>query len=176
MRMLTLTLAVAATMTLMGCAMAQTPDATSLRGFYRAGQVFLQWDEPEALEGVRFRVLSSAAPITDANAADALVLGDYMLPGSSTDWWLNPETYGKPLDVRPEEVVVDGWIIEEGGERLEPGNGLFVHTVTAETAGPRYYAVVSWPEGAVGQIGPVVPGTNALTEPIAGEVTPIEPI
>ena len=56
----------------------------------------------------------------DQQPADALVLGDYMLPGSSTDWWLNPETYGKPLDVRPEEVVVDGWIIEEGGERLEP--------------------------------------------------------
>ncbi len=176
MRMLTLTLAVAGTMTLMGCAMAQAPDATNLRGSYRAGQVFLQWDEPEALEGVRFRVLSSPAPITDANAPDALVLGDYMLPGSSTDWWLNPETYGKPLDVRPEEVVVDGWIIVEGGERLEPGNGLFVHTVTAETAGPRYYAVVSWPEGAVGEMGPVVPGANALTEPIAGEVAPIEPI
>lgn len=170
---------VLALMTLMGCALAQTPDATNLRGFYRAGQVFLQWDEPEGLEGVRFRVLSSDTPITAANAADALALGDYMLPGSSTDWWLNPLTYGKPLDVLPEdrrEIVVDGWIIEEGGERIGPGNGLFVHTVTDGTAGARYYAVASWREDAVGEIGPVIPGTNSLTEPIAGQVAPIEPI
>ena len=170
---------VLALMTLMGCALAQTPDATNLRGFYRAGQVFLQWDEPEGLEGVRFRVLSSDTSITAANAADALALGDYMLPGSSTDWWLNPLTYGKPLDVLPEdrrEIVVDGWIIEEGGERIEPGNGLFVHTVTDGTAGARYYAVASWREDAVGEIGPVIPGTNSLTEPIAGQVAPIEPI
>ncbi|MGM0493602.1 MAG: prolyl oligopeptidase family serine peptidase [Armatimonadota bacterium] len=162
-----------------GCAMAQTPDATNLRGQYRAGQVFLQWDEPEGLEGARFRVLGSDKPITDANVAEAEVLGDYMLPGSSTDWWLNPLTYGKPLDRLPEdqrEIVVDGWIIEEGGERLEPGNGLFVHTVTDETAGDRYYAVVSWPESAVVEIGSIVPGVNSLTEPIAGEVAPIEPI
>ncbi|MFW5867577.1 MAG: alpha/beta hydrolase-fold protein [Armatimonadota bacterium] len=163
-----------------GCAMAQTPDATNLRGEYRAGQVFLQWDEPEGLEGARFRVLGADEPITEANAAAADVLGDYMLPGSSTDWWLNPLTYGKPLDAYPEdrrpEIVVDGWIIEEGGERLEPGNGLFVHTVTDGTAGDRYYAVVSWPEGAVGEIGPIVEGANSLTEPIAGEVAPIEPI
>ncbi len=179
MRVATGVPAVLAIMTMMGCAMAQTPDATNLRGVYRAGQVFLQWDEPDGLEGVRFRVLSSDAPITDANAADALVLGDYMMPGSSTDWWLNPLTYGKPLDRLPEsmrEIVVDGWIIEEGGERLEPGNGLFVHTVSDETAGNRYYAVVSWPEDAKGQIGPVVAGVNSLTEPIAGEVAPIEPI
>ena len=170
---------VLALMTLMGCALAQTPDATNLRGFYRAGQVFLQWDEPEGLEGVRFRVLSSDTPITATNAADALILGDYMLPGSSTDWWLNPLIYGKPLDVLPEdrrEIVVDGWIIEEGGERIEPGNGLFVHTVTDGTAGARYYAVASWREDAVGEIGPVIPGTNSLTEPIAGQVAPIEPI
>lgn len=176
MRTLTAILVVAAIMALSGSAMGQTPDATNLRGFYRAGQVFLQWDEPEGLEGVRFRVLGFDAPITDANAAEAEVLGDYMLPGSSTDWWLNPETYGKPLDVRPEKVVVDGWIIEGGGERLEPGNGLFVHTVREETAGERYYAVVSWPEGAVGEIGPIVPGVNSLMEPIAGQVAPIEPI
>ncbi len=155
-------------------------DATNLRGRYRAGQVFLQWDEPEGLEGVRFRVLSSDQPITDANAGEALVPGDYILPGSSTDWWLNPETYGRPLeeyaeDGRP-EIVVDGWVIEEGGERIEPGNGLFVHTVTDETAGRRYYAVVSWPEGAVGEIGPIAAGVNSLTEPIVGEVAPIEPI
>jgi hypothetical protein len=163
-----------------GMAAAQLPEATHLRGFYRAGQVFLQWDEPEALEGVRFRVLSSDMPITDINAGDALVVGDYLLPGSSTDWWLNPETYGRPLSEYPEdarpEVVVDGWIIEEGGERIAPDNGLFVHTVTPETAGERYYAVVTWPEGAVGEIGPLVAGVNSLVEPIAVEVGLIEPI
>ena len=179
MRTFNTVLTVLVVLTLMGSAMAQAPHATNLRGEYLAGQVFLQWDEPDGLEGVRFRVLGSDAPITDANAADAEVLGDYMLPGSSTDWWLNPLTYGKPLEALPEEqreIVIDGWIIEEGGERIAAGNGLFVHTVTEETAGERYYAVVSRPEGAVGEIGPVVPGTNALTEPITGQVAPIEPI
>jgi len=108
------------------------------------------------------------------------VLGDYIMPGSSTDWWLNPESYGKPLSEYPEdqrpEVVVDGWIIEEGQARIAPGNGLFVHTVTEETAGPRFYAVVSWPEEGERAIGPVRPGVNSLTEAIAGEVAPIEPI
>lgn len=179
MERLTAILTVLAIMILSGYAAAQTPNATNLRGEYRTGQVFLQWDEPEGLEGVRFRVLGADEPITDANAAGADVLGDYMLPGSSTDWWLNPLTYGKPLDALPEgrrEIVVDGWIIAEGGERIEPGNGLFVHTVTDETAGERYYAVASWPEGAVGEIGPIGPGVNSLTEPITGEVAPIEPI
>ena len=174
-------LGVLATITAMaGCAMAQAPDATKLRGFYRAGQVFLQWDEPEGLAGVRFRVLCSAEAITDANVADALVLGDYIMPGSSTDWWLNPETYGKPLSEYPEdqqpEVVVDGWIIEEGGARIAPGNGLFVHTVKQATAGPRFYAVVSRPEEGERVIGPVQPGVNSLAEPIAGAVAPVEPI
>ena len=166
--------------TIAGCSMAQGPDATNLRGFYRAGQVFLQWDEPEGLEGVRFRVLSYDQAITDANVAQATVLGDYLAPGSSTDWWLNPETYGKPLSSYPEdnrpEVVVDGWIIEEGGSRIAPGNGLFVHTVTAETTGPRFYAVASWPEEGERVVGAVQPGVNSLTEPISGEVALIEPL
>ncbi len=179
MRTRTAVLVGLAIMTATGYAVSQTPNATNLRGEYRNGQVFLQWDEADDLSGVRFRVLGSDAPITAANADDADVLGDYMRPGSSTDWWLDPRTYGKPLERLPEdrrEIVVDGWIIEEGGERLEPGNGLFVHTVTEATAGERYYAVVSWPEEAVGEIGPVVPGENSLTEPISGEVAPIKPI
>lgn len=166
--------------TMAGCGMAQQPDATNLRGFYRAGQVFLQWDEPEGLTGVRFRVLSSDQAITDANAAQAAILGDYLAPGSSTDWWLHPETYGRPLSEYPENerpnYVPEGWIIEEGGARIAPGNGLFVHTVTAETAGPRFYAVVSWPEEGERVIGPIQPGVNSLAEPITGEVAPIEPI
>ncbi|MGD9496479.1 MAG: alpha/beta hydrolase-fold protein [Armatimonadota bacterium] len=171
---------VAISMANAGSAVAQGPDATNLRGFYRAGQVFLQWDEPEGLTRVRFRVLCSPQAITEANAAQALVLGDYIAPGSSTDWWLNPETYGTPLSEYPEDrrpqVVVDGWIIQEGGERIAPGNGLFVHTVTPQTAGPRFYAVVSWPEEGERVISAVRPGANSLVEPIAGEVAPIEPI
>ncbi len=180
MRRLTCLAGVTISVAIAGCAVAQEPDATNVRGVYRAGQVFLQWDEPEGLEGVRFRVLCSEQPITAANAEEALVLADYIMPGSSTDWWLNPETYGKPLSEYPEDqrptYAPDGWIIEEGGERIAPGNGLFVHTVTEETAGPRFYAVVSRPEEGEGVVGPVRPGVNSLTEPISGEVAPIEPI
>lgn len=177
MRRLTWALPLLASVVASTCS-AEEPNATNLRSFYRDGQVFLQWDEPDGLDGVRFRVLSADRPITDANAGSAMILGDWMLPGSSTDWWLNPETYGRPLSEYndPPEVIVDGWLLEPGGQRIEPGNGLFVHTVTDETAGERYYAVVSWPEGSEGEIEPIVAGVNSLTEPIAGRVAPVRPI
>ncbi len=158
-------------------------DATNLRAEHRAGQVFIQWDEPEGLSDVYFSVLMSREPITDDNVADATVAGHHIMPGESTDWWLNPETYGKPLSGMPEdkrpEVVVAGWILEEGGERIAPGNGLFVHTVTPETEGEWYYAVMATEmpdEDGFAAQSIIEPGANSLTEPVTQTVAEPQPI
>ncbi len=158
-----------------------SPD--NLRAEYRAGQVFVQWDEPEGLTGWYFTALMSREPITEENRGDAIVAGHHIMPGESTDWWLNPETYGKPLSEYPEdkrpEVVVAGWILEEGGERIAPGNGLFVHTVTPQTEGEWYYAVfASGPEDedGVAPASPIVPGVSSLTQPITQTVAQPQPI
>jgi len=153
------------------------PPASNLRAHYRDGQVFVQWDEPAGLTDVYFTVLMSRAPITADNARQATVAGHHIMPGESTDWWLNPETYGRPLseyppDQRP-EVVRAGWLLEEGGERIAPDQGLFVHTVTPETEGDWYYAVVVMPPQGPPE---VVAGVNSLAAPVSQRVAPIRPI
>jgi pimeloyl-ACP methyl ester carboxylesterase len=127
--------------------------------------------------------MMSRAPITEDNCRDATVAGHHIMAGESTDWWLNPETYGKPLSEYPEskrpEVVHAGWLLEEGSERVEPDAGLFVHTVTPETEGEWYYAVrASGPEDedGVAEASVIVPGDSSLTEPVSQQVAPVEPI
>ncbi len=165
------------------CGWAEQRAVTDLAATYRGGQVFITWDEPEGVADVRFRVLMSREPITDNNADNARVAGDYLMPGSATDWWLNPETYGRPLDEYPEdkrpEVRHEGWLIEEGGERLNPDSGLFVHTVTPETAGSWYYALTVQAQAAEEEVvgeRAVAPVLCALAEPVHQEVAAIEPI
>ncbi|MBI2299793.1 MAG: prolyl oligopeptidase family serine peptidase [Armatimonadetes bacterium] len=153
-------------------ALADGPFATGLAAGHRAGQVFLTWHEPPGIAGnPRMTVLIADRPITAAARATALT--DRLLPGSAADWWLNPETYGNPVppgaDGRKPGYPHEGWRIDEGGANLDPDSGLYVHTVTEATAGPRYYAVV-------GGDGLLVRGVNSLAEPVDGRVAPIEPI
>ncbi len=160
--------------------LAAPPLAGNLSAKCRDGQVFLTWSEPPDLAGVRFQVCLSERPITGANVEAAQVVGDYIGPGSATDWWLNPETYGTPVapgadgkKVLPEP---QGWIIEPGAARLDPRSGLFVHTVTPQTAGKRYYAVVALDERTGQRADDVVLGVNSLAAPVSQEVAPVQPI
>lgn len=160
--------------TVLAAAMARAaPVATNLAARYRDGQVFVTWDEPRPCEA-RFRVLCATAPITADNAAEAAPLADDIGAGSAADWWLNPETFGKPVepgaDGRKPDYPHEGWLLDEGGPRLNPNSGLFVHTVTTATAGERYYAVVTTTDGAV------TPGVNSLIAPVTQQVAPPVPI
>ena len=159
---------------------AAAPAATNLTARHRNGQTFLTWSEATDLQGVHFQVRLSEQPITEANVTASRIVGDFIRPRSATDWWLNPETYGTPVKPGPDGTKVlpepQGWIIDEGGARLDPNGGLFVHTVTAETAGPRYFAVVAISDATGERAIEIAPGANSLAEPVSQSVAPIEPI
>jgi len=156
------------------------PSCSGLAAQYRSGQTFLAWSESPGLTGVCFQVRLSPEPITAANWAASTVVGDQIGPASATDWWLNPETYGKPIEPGPDGRKVlpepQGWLLEEGGVRLNPGGGLFVHTVTAETTGPRYFAVRGLNIESGAWLDEPVLGVNSLAEPVGQSVAPVEPI
>ena len=61
------------------------PGLANLRGSFRNGQVFLQWDEAELPPGTRLHVYSAAGQITDGNLAGATCLARHLLPGSAHD-------------------------------------------------------------------------------------------
>lgn len=155
---------------LAACA-AAAPVAADLAATYREGQVFLTWSEQQPTAETRFTVYQSAAPITSLDHATALA--PPLAPGSAADWWLNPETYGKPAKPDAEghkpDYPHEGFLIVEGGPRLAPDSGLYVHTVAAESAGDRYYAVVD-------ESGVIRPGVNATTAAVHQQVAPPQPI
>jgi hypothetical protein len=156
------------------------PSCGDLSARYRSGQTFLTWSEPPGLTGVRFQVRLHERPITEANVAAAQIAGDFIRPASATDWWLNPETYGAPLEPGPDGAKhfpePQGWLLDEGGTRLDPQSGLFVHTVTPETAGARYYAVLAFSDGTGERADEIAPGVNSLAEPVTQSVAPVQPI
>jgi len=132
----------------------------NLRGTYRNGQVFLQWDETGLAPDARMAVYSSPAPITAANLPAATCLAEHILAGSARDWWMDPASFAK--DAKAGEP--QGWRLEAGAERISPQGGLLVHTVTPATAGARYYAVVG------------ADGTAFTEQPIVGKVEQVQPI
>ena len=153
------------------------PPASNLKAVCRSGQVFVTWDEPEGLSEVYFTVLLADQPITADNYTDATIAGHHIMPGEATDWWLNEETYGKPLEADAQgnkpAAPHEGWLLEEGGQRISADGGLFVHTVTDQTAGERYYAVVVMPDEGAPEIAA---GVNSLTDPVTQSVATPEPI
>jgi hypothetical protein len=164
---------------LLATACCAAPVVSNLQGTCRQGQVFLTWDEPAGWDG-RLTVLSSAAPITAENARQATVIAHHKMPGSANDWWLNPETYGNPLAVDPKTgkkppIPHEGFLLTPGGQRINPDSGLHVHTVGADEAGARYFAVVS--VGADdAENWEIAPGANATVQPIQQQLAPVEPI
>ena len=132
---------------------------TDVKAVCRHGQVFLTWNEKELPEDAVLSVYASTRPITAENIAIAKLLAKDILPGSARDWLKDPASFKK--DVPHGEPV--GFVIEPGSEPLNPSSGLHVHTVTEQTAGDIYFAVV-WKNHDT-TISPIIAGENATTTP-----------
>ena len=93
----------------------------------RDGQVFLTWKEAETPQGTTFNVYLSDRPIGDLARARR---GGITSSRTARDWWdrsrrrwTRTKPHGEPIGYRM-----------HGGRRLDPRDGLFVHTVAAGPA------------------------------------------
>jgi pimeloyl-ACP methyl ester carboxylesterase len=136
---------------------------------FRHGQVFITWDQPDGEHGHTFNVYTGALPISSANLSDARLLAQRIESHSARDWWNDPATYFKEGEVEP-----TGFVIAEGGEPLDPGKGLFVHTVSAVEPGEAYYAVTVSLDGT--EKRSVKKGESSLAEPVVQRQMPLTPI
>ena len=172
-------------MALLGSAVAnadaRTPVVTELAAEYRFGQVFLTWQEASVPAGTTFNVYLSSKPIVDAAAlAQAQRAGRWIEPQSAEDWTRDKGNYGKGRVKDPKTgdmpPVPDplGYIIKEGGARLDPSSGLHVHTVGKDEEGNFYYAVTVVLDGKEDRS--IVVGGNALRAPVAQKHEQIRPI
>jgi len=125
----------------------------------RHGQVFLTWKEADTPTDTTFDVYLSRTPISDVR--EAIRIGHHIERHSARDWWENPASFkknapsGKPV----------GFRIENGGARLDPSGGLFVHTVRKEMSGRLFFAVTRNGEAQI------LASTSVAAEP--GQVQPI---
>ena len=155
------------------------PAVTNLAADYHDGQVFLAWKETPGLQGTLV-VRSSAQPITAANVGQATVVAQGLNPGSAYDWWLNPETYGNPVAVdlatgQKPPFPHEGFLIKPGGPKLSVDSGLHVHTVAADEAGARYYAVTTKDAAGVENLE-IAAGQNSLAQPVNQQVAAVQPV
>ena len=167
---------------LLGTSVASTaPTVTKIGAEYRYGQTFLTWIEAPVPEGTTFNVYLSRDPIVDeAPLAGAKKVCQWIEPQSAEDWTRDKGNYGKGRvkDKTTGEMppVPDplGYVVEEGGERLDPTSGLHVHTVAEDEEGDCYYAVTVVVDGREDRT--IVSGENALRAPVAQKREQIRPI
>jgi len=142
---------------------------SDLKAKARNGQVFLTWKEAETPEGTSFNVYSSSKPIKSVRSAERV--GHHIERHSARDWWEDPASFRKG---KPHAKPV-GFIIEDGGKRLDPSGGLFVDTVSKGEEGKGYYAVTcTGPDGKENK--KIVPGKNSLRKPVTRKVGELKPI
>ena len=149
-------------------AAANAASITEVKAVCRHGQVFLTWNEKELPPDAILSVYASRTPITAENLPQAMLLAKDILPGSARDWLKDPASFKK--DAPHGEPV--GFVIEPGAEPLNPSSGLHVHTVTEQTAGDIYFAVL-WKSRDTA-ISPIIANENATT--IACHATVDQPI
>lgn len=162
-----------------GTACNAQPAVFDIAADYHDGQVFLTWNETPGLEGTLV-VRMSDQPITAANIGQATIVAQGLNPGSAYDWWLNPETYGNPVAVDPATgqkppFPHEGFVIKPGGAKLGVDSGLHVHTVAAEEAGTRYYAVTTKDAAGVENLE-VAAGRNSLAQPVNQQAAAPQPV
>jgi len=157
---------------------------TDIHAQARDGQVFITWDEAAAPEGAHLRAYLSHEPITADTLAAATVAAEWLELRSGRDWWQDPLSFISPKASNfadfmapyggtPPEPV--GFVIEPGGEPVNPAGGLFVHTVTEATQGPLYAAVtVVLADGR--ELTDVVAGVNSLAAPVEAALAPPQAI
>jgi hypothetical protein len=142
---------------------------SELKADARDGQVFLTWTEAETPEGTTFNVYAAKKPIVDV--AKARKVSHHIERHSARDWWEDPASFSKD---KPAGKPV-GFIIENGGQRLDPKGGLFVHTVHKGDKGLLYFAVTTTDEHGL-ENKHLEAGINSLAigiKAIEGTVKPI---
>ncbi len=122
-----------------------------LAGVHHDGQTFLTWTSPPGT-GWLYRVYESEQPILKSE--DLLRARLIATVGDST--W-----YDRRLSVI--RGATQAYAIDSLAEPLDATQGLYVKTVESE--GPRFYAVTVQIDG-FGEQRAVVPGENALLEPV----------
>jgi hypothetical protein len=171
------------------------PAATGLKAWYRAGQVFLTWQEvntpfagKEAVQWkdlkaeqdrirdgkgpiVSYRIYRHTRPITAATLAEAELLDEAPQHSAFDEREIKTEWKGEQLkNVRIAEALVPRVFVEEQQE-LPIGTGVWVTTCRKD--GRFYYAVVSAADG-VENTAVLEAGNTA--GPLAEKVAPTEPI
>jgi hypothetical protein len=135
----------------------------------RDGQVFLAWNEAETPVGTTFNIYLASSPIADV--AKATRVGHHIERHSAQDWWEDPASFKK--GEKPGVPV--GFRIQNGGERLDPSGGLFVHTVRKGACGKLFFAVTS-SDAAGKEDTQIVAGENSLRDGVVAEAAGIQPI
>ncbi|MCX6898363.1 MAG: prolyl oligopeptidase family serine peptidase [Verrucomicrobia bacterium] len=142
---------------------------SELKATARDGQVFLTWKETETPEGATFNVYLASSPISDV--AKAARVGHHIERHSARDWWDDPVSFKK--GEKPGKPV--GFRIQNGGERLDPAGGLFVHTVRKDAPSKLFFAVTcSDPVGK--EDAQIVVGENSLRDGVVAKAADIQPI
>ncbi len=113
--------------------------------FHRSGQTFLTWEERGDLQGERYRVYRSDAPITASNLAQAQFL--YQVGKDSARFYAN--YYNDPA-WKPR--LSDRFIFAKGALKMKEGIGALVWTLAkkdfkGQERGKGYYAVTFTPKG-----------------------------
>ncbi len=137
---------------------------------FRHGQVFLTWNEPSGNHGGTFNVYLSDRPIKSLTAARCLVRR--VEAHSARDWWNDPATYFEKDSSGA--YTPSGFLIREGGEPLDPQDGLFVHTVGPGEPRRAFYAVTMTVNGSEDTRLKI--GINSLAQPVDQKCQPIQPI
>ena len=133
----------------------------------RDGQVFLTWRENALPKDALLNVYRHPSPITEQTLREAVQIGHHVQPGSARDWWKDPAAFS--ADAPPGIPV--GFKIAEDASPLDPGSGLFVHTVTPTEADRQYYALtISWPDRS--ETRTFVAGQNSLASPVRQAASP----
>ncbi|MFK7988436.1 MAG: MYXO-CTERM sorting domain-containing protein [Sandaracinaceae bacterium] len=148
----------------------ETMLASGMRVLHHDGQSFVSWrDREEGAAGadIRYRLLRSSSPITNANLDDAEVVAAGIFNHSG-------QLYGAALRIAERlDPTRDMRRMANDEEPLAPWSGMWA--ATAEQNGCMYYAVQATDlDGA--PIEAIAPGENATTEPVAELVAPREPI
>jgi hypothetical protein len=147
---------------------AATP-ASDLKASARDGQVFLTWKEAETPRGTTFNVYASDSPIADVTKAKRIA--HHIEQHSARDWWEDPASFKKDAPAG----APAGFRIQGDGQRLDPQDGLFVHTVAADAKGMLFFAITnSDPSGA--EDTAISAGANSLAEGVAAPPAGIKPI
>lgn len=153
------------------CFGGETP-VSDLRAECRNGQVFLTWKEAGTPEGTTFNVYASQKPMAGTVSSDAELLAHHVETHSARDWWEDPAAYSSKAESRPPV----GWIIKDGGTRLDPSGGLFVHTVTAKESGNSLFFAVTHVASDGTEDQRLTAGANVLAEPCLVRAGAIQPV